>query len=55
VQIYGEAATAVAKATITACSEKDINRRIEVRYDKNGVPHILFSNIDLDLLGISRD
>jgi len=51
VQIVSEAAHAIADAIYR---ERGVDRRIEVRYDKNGVPYINLTNVDLELLGLTR-
>jgi len=52
VQIAGEAAVAIAEAINTIYREIGVDRRVEVRYDKNRVPYIKLTNVDLELLGL---
>ena len=49
VSIYGEAARAVAEAIYR---EMGVDRMVEMKYDKKGVPYIQLTNIDLELLGL---
>jgi len=53
VQIAGEAAHIVADAINAVYSEKSVERRIEVRQKKTGVPYIQITNVDLELLGLN--
>jgi len=53
-KIHGEAAPTIAEAINTIYREMGVERRVEVKYDKNNIPYIYFTNEDLRLLGISR-
>jgi len=50
--IHGEAARSVADAINAIYREMGVDRRIEVKYGKNGVPYIYLTNEDLRQLGI---
>jgi len=52
VRIFGETAPAVADAINAIYSNMGMERRVEVRYDKNRVPYIQLTNVDLELLGL---
>jgi len=52
VQINGEAAHAVADAINAVYREMGVDRKIEVRYGKDGVSRIKLTNVDLELLGV---
>jgi len=54
VQIAGEAARAVADAINALYRETGIERIVEVRYYKDGVPYIKLTNVDLGLLSLKR-
>jgi len=51
VLIYGEAVHTVADAINALYSDMGIERRIEVKFDKDGTPYIILTNVDLELLG----
>jgi len=52
VQIYDEAARAVADAINALYSQMGVEMRIEVKYDKDGTPYIRLTNVDLRLLSL---
>jgi len=52
VQIYGEAARIVADAINALYREMGVERRVEVRYGRDGTPYIKLTNVDLRLLGV---
>jgi len=52
VLIYGEVARAVADAINATYSEMGAERRVEVKYNKDGVVYIQLTNVDLELLGL---
>jgi len=52
VQIKGKAAHAVAEAINALYREMDVERRVEVKYGKDGAPYIYLTNVDLRLLGL---
>jgi len=52
--IHGEAVRAVADAINALYSERGVERRVEVKQLKNGVPYIKLTNVDLRLLGLVR-
>jgi len=52
VRIFGETAPAVADAINALYREMGVERRVEVRYDKNRVPYIHLTNVDLGLLDL---
>jgi len=54
VTIHGDAARAIADAINALYREMGVERRVEVRYDKNRVPYIKLTNVDLELLGLKR-
>jgi len=54
VQINGEAAHAVADAINAVYREMGVDKKIEVRYSKDGVSRIKLTNVDLELLGLTR-
>jgi len=49
VQIQGEAARVVADAINALYSQMGVERRIEVKYGKDGTPYIKLTNVDLEL------
>jgi len=49
VMIHGKTAVAIAEAIYR---EMGVDRRVETKYDKKGVPYIQLTNIDLELLGL---
>jgi len=52
--IHGEAARAVADAIDVLYRDRGVERGIKVKCHKNGVPYILLTNVDLELLGLTR-
>jgi len=54
VTIHGQAARIIAEAINAVYHGMDIERRVEVKYDKDGTPYILLTNEDLRLLGPAR-
>jgi len=54
VTIHGDAASAIADAINAIYREMGVERRVGVRYDKNRVPYIKLTNVDLELLGLKR-
>jgi len=52
--IHGEAVRAVADAINALYSERGVERGVEVKQLKNGVPYIKLTNVDLRLLGLVR-
>jgi len=54
VDIFGEALRAVADALNAIYSERGVERRVEVKKKRNGVPYIRLTGIDLELLGLTR-
>jgi len=54
VMIAGEAARTVADAINAIYREIGVERKVEARYYKDGVPYIKLTNVDLELLDIKR-
>jgi len=54
VTIHGQAAHIIAEAINAIYREMGVERRAEVKYDKDGTPYILLTNEDLRLLGPAR-
>jgi len=54
VDIFGEALRAVADAINAIYSERGVERRVEVKKKRNGVPYIRLTDIDLELLDLTR-
>jgi len=50
--IAGKAAVDIAEAINTIYREMGVDRRADVKYDKNRVPYIYLTNTDLELLGL---
>jgi len=44
----------IAEAINAIYSEMGVERKVEVKYDKDGTPYIYLTNIDLELLGLKR-
>jgi len=53
VWVTGEAVRAVTETINTLYREIGVERKVEVKYDKNGTPYITLTNIDLGLLGVA--
>jgi len=49
--IIGKAAEVVARAINAIYSERGVERKVKVRYNK-GKPYIKLTNVDLELLGL---
>jgi len=54
VQIYGETARVVADAINAMYRERDVERKVEVKQMKDGTPYVKLTNVDLELLGLTR-
>jgi len=42
----------IAEAINALYREMGVERKVEVRYDRDGTPYIRFTNVDLRLLGV---
>jgi len=54
VKVAGESVPIIADAINVIYRERGVERRVEVKYDKKGVPYIKLTNVDLRLLGLTR-
>jgi len=54
VLIKGKAVTIIAETINAIYHERGVERRIEVKYDKDGTSYIYLTNVDLELLGLKR-
>jgi len=53
-RIYGDAARAIADVINALYREMGVERRIVAKYNRDGMPYILLTNVDLELLGLTR-
>jgi len=54
VRLLGDAIVAIAGAINAIYCEMGVDKEIEARRDKDGIPYIRLSNVDLELLGLCR-
>jgi len=54
VKVTGEAARIVAEAINAIYSNMGVDRVVEVKYDKDNMPYIRLTNVDLELLGLTQ-